>query len=150
MSFIGQPRTEWLNDARSMILMEDFAYMDKRDKMWVAKAGMIFDGASIPRVMWRLIGSPFTGNYRNPAIIHDAMYDAHRRPDMRPELIFSMPDDLIELHLRYVADRSRYDGKETRAEVDKIFYEGMIENGVSWIKAQIMHKAVRYFGPNFP
>jgi len=33
-----------------------------------------FDGASIPRIFWTLIGSPTTGRYTKPACLHDALY----------------------------------------------------------------------------
>ena len=33
-----------------------------------------FDAASIPKMFWSIIGSPFTGNYTTPAAIHDGLY----------------------------------------------------------------------------
>lgn len=38
--------------------------------------GFKFDGASIPRLFWTLIGSPFTGKYKRAALLHDALYAA--------------------------------------------------------------------------
>jgi hypothetical protein len=38
---------------------------------WHVPAGFVSDGASIPRALWSIIGSPLTGKYRNAAIIHD-------------------------------------------------------------------------------
>ena len=38
------------------------------------KAGLVFDGASIPRSLWSLVGSPFTGGYTRAALVHDALY----------------------------------------------------------------------------
>ena len=40
----------------------------------IVKRGFVTDGASIPKWLWWLVGSPFTGNYTNAAIIHDALY----------------------------------------------------------------------------
>lgn len=40
------------------------------------KAGFRYDGASIPRAVWALIGSPFTGKYLPAALLHDALYSA--------------------------------------------------------------------------
>ena len=37
--------------------------------------GLHTDGASIPRVFWRLIGSPLMGKYRRACIFHDAGYE---------------------------------------------------------------------------
>lgn len=36
----------------------------------------VFDGASIPRLFWSLVGSPFTGTQQRGAFIHDAIYSA--------------------------------------------------------------------------
>lgn len=36
--------------------------------------GMETDGASIPRLLWRLIGCPLRGRYAPAAIVHDALY----------------------------------------------------------------------------
>ena len=33
-----------------------------------------FDGASIPKALWGLIGSPMTGGYQRAACLHDALY----------------------------------------------------------------------------
>jgi hypothetical protein len=40
------------------------------------KAGMRTDGASIPRIAWRLIGHPFQVPLLGPALGHDALYAA--------------------------------------------------------------------------
>jgi hypothetical protein len=36
--------------------------------------GLEFDGASIPKMFWSIIGSPFTGKYTRSALVHDALY----------------------------------------------------------------------------
>ena len=33
-----------------------------------------FDGASIPKALWSVIGSPMTGGYQRAACMHDALY----------------------------------------------------------------------------
>ena len=33
-----------------------------------------FDGASIPRGLWSIIGSPMTGGYQRAGCLHDALY----------------------------------------------------------------------------
>jgi hypothetical protein len=73
-NFSGNPKTEWLcehGDDRNMCLLEPFWYIDPQGRRWEAPAGGITNGASIPRTLWSSIGSPFTGNYRRAAIIHD-------------------------------------------------------------------------------
>ena len=44
------------------------------------KEGLIFDGASIPKVFWTIIGSPFTGLYTKSATVHDALYMSEMLP----------------------------------------------------------------------
>lgn len=39
--------------------------------------GFIFDGASIPRALWRLCGHPFTSPRIAAALIHDWLYASH-------------------------------------------------------------------------
>jgi len=41
---------------------------------YVVPVGFITDGASIPRIFWSLVGSPFTGKYVEVAILHDYLY----------------------------------------------------------------------------
>lgn len=42
--------------------------------------GFVSDGASIPRIAWRLIGHPLSGDYIAAALIHDALYAAELWP----------------------------------------------------------------------
>ena len=61
---MGEDTYELLSD----IIVESLGY-----KITVKK-GFDFDGASIPKAFWSIIGSPFTGNYTIPATIHDGLY----------------------------------------------------------------------------
>lgn len=49
------------------------------DTVFIAE-GFVFDGASIPKAFWSLIGSPFSGKYRQSALIHDALYASELVP----------------------------------------------------------------------
>lgn len=70
--FVGEVKTEWLTaDGRSMKLLEDVKFIDSKGRIWLAPAGSIIDGASIPRFFWRFIGAPFVGYYRRASVIHD-------------------------------------------------------------------------------
>lgn len=77
--FSGNPKTEWLthptNPDRDMKLLEDFWYIDPDGKKWLAPAGSIINGASIPRPLWSIVGSPYTDDYRNASVVHDVAYD---------------------------------------------------------------------------
>ncbi len=59
-------------------ISKEFSYRDKQNKIWTAlpvneKNGKRFvtDGASIPKYFWSIYGSPWSGCYKFPAIIHD-------------------------------------------------------------------------------
>ncbi len=74
-TFSAYPRTEWIDDEgtedRSMRLLDDFSYIDPFGKAWTAPKDTKIDGASIPKVFWSIVGSPYTGDYRKASIVHD-------------------------------------------------------------------------------
>jgi len=86
--FIGEVRTLWLvegavgDDApdRRMQLIDDFAFVDPNGVQWLAPAGHVIDGASIPRMLWSIAGDPFIGTYRRASVLHDAACDARTQP----------------------------------------------------------------------
>ena len=39
--------------------------------------GFDFDGASVPRPLWGIIGSPMTDGYQRAGCLHDALYASH-------------------------------------------------------------------------
>ena len=60
-------------------LLRDFTLITQKYKITV-KAGFDFDGASIPKAFWSVIGSPFNGAYVPPAVIHDGLYASEALP----------------------------------------------------------------------
>ncbi|WP_308365853.1 MULTISPECIES: DUF1353 domain-containing protein [unclassified Microbulbifer] len=74
-SFSGNPKTEWLVDTngndRDMELLEDFSFTDPVGRVWLAPKGSTVNGASIPRSLWSMVGSPYTDDYRRASIVHD-------------------------------------------------------------------------------
>lgn len=81
--FEGNVQTEWLDlvgDHRRMRLLSDFAYVDPNGLEWEAPNGWIIDGASIPKIFWTAVGSPFEGPYRRASVIHDVACDQKIRP----------------------------------------------------------------------
>lgn len=81
--FSGNPRTEWLSDKgsdRDMRVIEAFSFTDGKGRRWEVPAGTQVNGADIPRTLWSSVGSPYTGDYRRAAILHDA---AIRDPQVR-------------------------------------------------------------------
>ena len=81
--FVGTVRTEWLRGPeteRRMVLLEDFAYTDPKGRRWLAPAGSKTDGATIPQVVWSVVGGPFDGQYREAAVIHDVYCETKSEP----------------------------------------------------------------------
>jgi Protein of unknown function (DUF1353) len=71
--FDGAVIAQWLdNDVKSeMRLLKDFTYVDLKGHYWTAPEGTITDGASIPQYLYSIVGSPYEGDYREAAVIHD-------------------------------------------------------------------------------
>ena len=77
-SFSGDPETIWLTEAetdRRMCLLKPFWFRDPKKKEWFVPSEYAVDGASIPRALWTLVGSPYTGDYRRASIVHDKACD---------------------------------------------------------------------------
>jgi len=77
--FSGEPEAVWLTEDgtpdRRMKILHDFSFTDPRSRVWEAPAGSVVDGASIPRALWTVVGSPYTGDYRRASIVHDVACD---------------------------------------------------------------------------
>ena len=73
------PQIVLLDDGRNARLITGISYTGKDEFHWIAPAGSMLDGASIPRAFWTLIGGPFEGKYRNASIIHDRYCVDHLR-----------------------------------------------------------------------
>ncbi len=74
----GRVIVEWVEhdgSDRLVKLIEPFSYIDDNGKAWRVPAGALVDGASIPRVLWTTVGSPFVGDYRYATVIHDYYCD---------------------------------------------------------------------------
>lgn len=83
MHFEGEVQAQWLrhdDDDRRMLLLAPFVFVDDAGTRWVAEPGDEIDGASIPRFLWTVGGSPFVGDYRRASVIHDVECQKRRRP----------------------------------------------------------------------
>ena len=63
-------------DATRYQIVSNLAYENDTLSV-IVKDGFYTDGASIPKALWNIVGSPFEGNYTEPAIIHDGLYGSH-------------------------------------------------------------------------
>ncbi len=78
--YTGAPETRWNPDGRNMTLLSELRYTDPQGAVWIAPAGSVVDGASIPRYFWSIMGGPFEGKYRDASVLHDVAYEQHNRP----------------------------------------------------------------------
>jgi len=76
-SFTRPLKTESLPDGKTKRILEPFRFW--LDDVGVGNhilvpAGFVSDGASIPRIVWPIVGSPWTGRYVQAAVLHDYLY----------------------------------------------------------------------------
>jgi Protein of unknown function (DUF1353) len=76
--FIGKFVAEFEGDGRKVKLIEPYAFVDPKGEEWDVPEGYKTDGASVPAALWALY-PPFTGNYRQAAVIHDYYCDSKTR-----------------------------------------------------------------------
>lgn len=58
-------------------LLTDYSFRDEQGRLWTVPAGTVVNGASIPKTVWSWIGGPWSGRYRNAAVIHDWMCEEY-------------------------------------------------------------------------
>ena len=52
-------------------LLADYTYVTDAGKEYTVPSGTVVNGTSIPTAVWSVIGGPWSGRYRNAAVIHD-------------------------------------------------------------------------------
>ena len=72
----------------TFITLAELSYTTKKDALHTVPIGFITDGASIPKIFWSLVGSPFTGLYRRAALIHDYFYHTQKVTRQYADKIF--------------------------------------------------------------
>ena len=87
-----------MDDGIHMRVESAYSYKDALGHKLQAEPGFTTDGASIPRGLWTLVGSPFTGKYRNAAVIHDVGCVSHKYSWQITHLMFysAMIDSGVE------------------------------------------------------
>lgn len=86
--FTGDLVLKVKKDGEHFELAQDFAFEDAQRRIWSVPKGTLIDGASIPRPLWTLVGSPMTGKYREASVIHDHFCDNKRRPWEQTHQVF--------------------------------------------------------------
>ncbi len=112
----NHPQTEWCAEQgsdRHMTLVREFFFLDPEKRQWDVPAGYKIDGASIPRALWTLVGSPYTGDYRRASIPHDK------------------------------ACKDAQGDKKARKAADRMFYHACRAGGCSVAEAVLLYLGVR-------
>jgi hypothetical protein len=69
-------KVEPLNDKTNRVrLLEDLIFIDSTGKKWTSPKGSVVDGATIPKALQSMIGTPYGGEYVLASVIHDVAYD---------------------------------------------------------------------------
>jgi hypothetical protein len=131
-SWVNEVCTKWLTEElavdRKMQLLEEFGFRadNSPDGTWLVEEGETVDGASIPPLLWSVVGPPFVGNYRRATVIHDVYCEYEGKvPWEEPRM------------------RSSYD-------VHKMFFLAMLADHTDYADACVMYAAVALFGPRWP
>ena len=69
--YVGELTATWDDGGRLMQLFHPFSFIDDHELRWDVPAGAQIDGATIPRVLWSVTGSPYEGKYRKASVVHD-------------------------------------------------------------------------------
>jgi hypothetical protein len=119
----GRALVELLDDGRRVKLERPFAYIDPGRTRWQVPKNAVVDGASIPRILWPLLGGPFEGKYRNASIIHDWYCDIRVRPWKQVHRMFydAMITSLVSVRKA------------------KVLYAGVYMGGPRWSKTVVVN-----------
>lgn len=89
--FQGSVEALWLmHDGadRDMRVLKGVVYETPNKKRWEAPAGSVVNGASIPRLLWSVIGSPYVGDYRRASVVHDVACETPKVPRKAADRMF--------------------------------------------------------------
>ena len=99
-----------------MMLKKPFGYVDSKGVEWDVPSGYISNGASIPSMLWSVIGAPLSGPYRYAAVVHDYYCEVQNRPW----------EQVHEMFFEAAVSRG------TDPELAKILYAGVMLGGPRW------------------
>lgn len=68
--------------------LAELVYITEKGVIHTVPIGFETDGASIPKIFWSWIGSPFTGLYRRAALIHDFLYATQTTKRLYADRVF--------------------------------------------------------------
>ena len=99
-------------------------FSDAENRVWIAPAGILTDGASIPVIFVPFFGSPRDRKFLNAATVHDSYCAKSNR------------------------NNSYYHAAPWQ-DVHRMFYDALLVSGTNSVKAKIMYAAVYLGGPRW-
>lgn len=87
MRFKGKYKIEGYT-AYTFKTLASLTYITEKGISHTVPVGFLTDGASIPKIFWSFIGSPFTGLYRRAALTHDYLYYSQTTTRLYADMIF--------------------------------------------------------------
>jgi len=103
---------------------KEIEFIDARPNKWIAPSGTLTDGASIPKMFFKMIGAPRSHEFLNAATLHDAYCGIGN-------------EGLTQYH------------SDIWQNVHRMFYDALRVDGTPAIKAKIMYAAVYLAGPRW-
>lgn len=103
---------------------KEIEFVDARPNKWVAPSGTLTDGASIPKMFFKTIGTPRSREFLNAATLHDAYCGVGN-------------ETLPQYH------------SDIWQNVHRMFYDALRVDGTPAVKAKIMYAAVYLAGPRW-
>lgn len=104
-----------------IMLKKPFGYTDSKGVDWDVPSGYISNGASIPPMLWSVVGAPLSGPYLYAAVLHDYYCETQDRPWQQVHEMF------------FEAAVSR----GTDVELAKILYAGILLGGPRWNEKRV-------------
>ena len=80
-------------------LIRPFVYNSRLKGKITVPIDTITDGASIPRFLWCLLGSPWSGRYAPGAIVHDFLYQEKKFTRKEADLVFLESMEVLKVPL---------------------------------------------------
>jgi hypothetical protein len=108
-------------DGNKALLLDDYRFERASGVIWTARKGLIYDGGSIPKLLWGLSTNPWADDIIGPATIHDYYCKLGRER------------------------ASPY----SSSDVHYCFYDGLRVINVSASRARTRWLSVKTFGPKF-
>jgi len=79
---------KWLDETFSELAAPVSFVVESLDAKITVLPGFVWDGASVPRFFWRLVGAPMNGKYVPAALLHDVLYAAEMFPREKCDAVF--------------------------------------------------------------